>query len=206
MKIKHQKKKTAKQLGNELEKEIKKIARKHKYKVISNIYIGYKTYDRKQKYVEVDIVLINQKGIVVIEAKNYRGSISGDIKDIYWKVNYADSGKNYNLYNPVKQNESHTNKVKTFLNVKSDIVNSLIIFSDSSNLNISNDNEVECNIKLLNELPEYLNSLKENKDVLTEKKVHSYVEKLKKRTKVSSLIKKRHKKQVKQYKNNTFKS
>lgn len=194
------KKQTAKQIGNELEKEIKKIARKYKYKVVSNIYIGYKTYERKQKYVEVDIALINKKGIIVIEAKNYSGKITGKEKDTYWNVKY-DSGKAFTLYNPILQNQSHTQKVKTFLNVKEEVLKSFIVFSDMSQLEIESTKDMK-NYVITDFKNIHLDFERHNKqdDILSEAKIKSYFEKLKKRTKVSSLIKKRHKKIVKNYK------
>jgi len=55
---------------------------------------------------EIDVVFITQKGIFVIESKNYSGWIFGDEKSAYWTAMLPDKSKN-RFYNPIKQNSTH---------------------------------------------------------------------------------------------------
>lgn len=55
---------------------------------------------------EIDVVYITQKGIFVIESKNYSGWIFGDENDSQWTAMLANKQKN-RFYNPIKQNRTH---------------------------------------------------------------------------------------------------
>lgn len=63
---------------------------------------------------EIDLVMIHEKGIIVIENKNYKGYIYGDDQDLYWTQVYG-KGKKRSFYNPVKQNKSHIRHLKQLL-------------------------------------------------------------------------------------------
>lgn len=68
-----------------------------KYKVINNIMlqVGNKT-------TQIDHVVVSNYGIFVIETKNYKGWITGNEFDEYWKQTiYKRKEK---LHNPIKQN------------------------------------------------------------------------------------------------------
>lgn len=65
--------------------------------------------------VQVDHILINSRGIFVIETKNYSGRIYGKENSLEWTqvLNY---GKVKNkLYNPLKQNKSHVYHISKLL-------------------------------------------------------------------------------------------
>lgn len=59
-------------------------------KLLLNVYLP--THDKKTT--EVDLIAITQKGVIVIENKNYRGAIYGSEQDVYWTQ--AFGGKNIN--------------------------------------------------------------------------------------------------------------
>lgn len=63
---------------------------------------------------EIDLVMVHKKGLIVIENKNYTGSIYGKNEDYYWTQILPDGGKR-SFYNPVKQNNSHIRHLKRFL-------------------------------------------------------------------------------------------
>lgn len=185
-------KKIAKKKGNELEKEIAKIARKNKFKVIKNSYIGFKSKG-KQKYTEVDIILINEKGIIVIESKNYNAIIKGNIEEKFIKAFY-ENDKEYLMFNPIIQNETHIWAIKNFLNLSDKIeIKNLIVTSNETKFEL--DKQVENIIKIDN-LDEYLKNINQQENILTEFKNDSYYNKLMKRTKVSKILKNRHINQV----------
>lgn len=189
---------TPKKKGNMFEMDIKKLARKHKFKVVPNIYIGYKTYDHKQKYVEIDIALISKKGIIIVEAKNYTSTVSGKYSDIYLKSAYVNSYKTFTIYNPILQNESHVKRVSNYLNL--DNLTSLIVFSDTTKLEIEGLKESNAHIINFKELSDYLIEFNKNPDIFSDAKYKSIINKLQKRNKVTPLVRKRHKKQVKKAK------
>lgn len=63
---------------------------------------------------EIDLVMVHKKGLIVIENKNYAGSIYGKEEDHYWTQIFPD-GEKRSFYNPVKQNDSHIRHLKRFL-------------------------------------------------------------------------------------------
>lgn len=63
---------------------------------------------------EIDLVMIHEKGIIVIENKNYKGYIYGAEDDLYWSQVYGKREKR-SFYNPVKQNQSHIRHLKRLL-------------------------------------------------------------------------------------------
>lgn len=80
-----------------------------------------------EKTSQIDHILINKKGIFVIETKNYSGRIYGQENQLEWTqvLNY---GKVKNkLYNPVKQNKTHIYHISNIIGEKLPI-HSVIVF------------------------------------------------------------------------------
>lgn len=80
--------------------------------------------------IQIDVLFITQKGIFVIESKNYSGSVSGAEYQNKWTL--RTSRKDYNFYNPITQNQTH-------INILSNIIHntrffSLIAFSERCDL------------------------------------------------------------------------
>jgi hypothetical protein len=80
--------------------------------------------------VQIDVLFITQKGIFVIESKNYSGNISGAEYQNKW--NLRTYRKNYDFYNPVAQNQTHINTLLKI--IRSPRFFSLIAFSERCNL------------------------------------------------------------------------
>ncbi len=76
--------------------------------VINNIIIK----DENDKTSQIDHILINPKGIFVIETKNYSGRIYGNEKQIEWTQVLAYGKVKNKLYNPIKQNNTHIYRLK----------------------------------------------------------------------------------------------
>lgn len=79
------------------------------------------------KTAQVDHVVINEKGVFVIETKNYSGRIYGRESHLEWTqvLNY---GKVKNkLYNPIKQNKTHIYYISKFL-PEAIPINSIVVF------------------------------------------------------------------------------
>ena len=73
-----------------------------KGKVLRNVYLPKKNGETS----EVDVIFITQKGIFVIESKNYSGWIFGDEKNQKWTAMLPNRQKNQ-FYNPILQNKTH---------------------------------------------------------------------------------------------------
>lgn len=82
-----------------------------KGKVLRNIYVPKDNGETS----EIDVVFITQKGIFVIESKNYSGWIFGDEKSVYWTAMLPNKVKN-KFYNPIKQNKTHIKWLGQYLN------------------------------------------------------------------------------------------
>ena len=59
---------------------------------------------------QIDHIVISATGILVIETKNWSGTVHGSPNLPYWTQVYA-SGKKYSVYNPLKQNLLHCQTV-----------------------------------------------------------------------------------------------
>ena len=67
---------------------------------------------------EIDIVMINSKGVFVIESKNYGGWIFGSEHQKYWYQTLPQSQSECHkerFYNPIMQNRGHLNHLKTLI-------------------------------------------------------------------------------------------
>lgn len=105
-------------LNNEALKELSYI------RTISNVYV-----ENNGNYTEIDVIALTDKGIYVMESKNYKGWIYGRANDTNWTQCFKN-GEKYKFYNPVKQNEGHINKLSQYLGIERNKMFSFIIFSD----------------------------------------------------------------------------
>lgn len=85
------------------------------------------------KTTEIDLVMINEKRIMVIESKNYSGWIYGSADEQYWTQSLNKNTKN-KFFNPIKQNEAHINALAKLLDMPLYNFSSYIIFSDDCTL------------------------------------------------------------------------
>ncbi|MGI6500890.1 MAG: NERD domain-containing protein [Anaerostipes sp.] len=126
---------------------------------------------------EIDVVFITQKGIFVIESKNYSGWIFGNEKDANWTVMLQNKTKNY-FYNPVKQNRAHIKWLGSYLSEEVPLF-SIIVFSERCELKkvtvISEDIPVIKRDRLYATIRSIWNK---NEDKLTKDKVNEIYEKL----------------------------
>lgn len=63
--------------------------------------------DKNGKSSQIDHLLINQSGILVVETKNYSGRIYGNEKQREWTQVLAYGRYKNSFYNPVRQNATH---------------------------------------------------------------------------------------------------
>lgn len=156
-------------------------------KIMRNVYIPKENGETT----EIDVVFITQKGIFVIESKNYSGWIFGNENDPFWTATLQNGLKN-KFYNPIKQNNTHMKWLGKYL--EEDIpLFSMIVFSErcelkkitveSSNVRVIKRDVLYAHIRDLWEQAE---------DKLDKEKVKEIYEKLKNLTHVSKDVKQEH--------------
>lgn len=103
---------------------------------------------------EIDVLLIHEKGLFVIESKNYSGHIWGSPKDNQW-TQVLSHRNHFRFYNPVMQNRGHVKNLITVLSYSlqdayRDIpVYSVIVFSDKTDIEKVDKNGLDANIKII---------------------------------------------------------
>lgn len=96
--------------------------------ILKNVYIPKDNGETS----EIDLVYITQKGIFVIESKNYSGWIFGSESDYYWTQSLPNGKKN-RFYNPILQNRTHIKWLLQYLGEEVPFF-SLIVFSERCKL------------------------------------------------------------------------
>lgn len=81
---------------------------------------------------EIDLLFITEKGIFVIESKNYSGWIFGSEEQFKWTASLPGGHKEH-FYNPIKQNRSHIKWLANYLGENTPYF-SLIVFSERCEL------------------------------------------------------------------------
>lgn len=109
-------------------------------RIVSNLWIPK---NAEGDTCEIDMVLIHQKGIFVIENKNYTGCIYGSEADREWCQ--VTGGQHYSFYNPIRQNSFHIRHLRHFLTDRLDcmgygadgtVYDSVITFNGGARLRI----------------------------------------------------------------------
>lgn len=98
------------------------------YYVINNL-----TFDDGNKSAQIDHLIIDRSGIVVIETKNRVGKIYGKEGDLNWTVVYKFGKERAAFLNPIKQNEGHIKSLKKVLS-KEVPLHSIIVFTTSADI------------------------------------------------------------------------
>lgn len=104
------------QIGKQGEEEtIRELERiRGAKRIFHNVYVPLQD---KKNTTEIDMVMLHEKGIFVIENKNYSGQIYGDEEEARWRQVQKKNGRNREktFYNPVWQNRTHIRNLKRFL-------------------------------------------------------------------------------------------
>lgn len=136
------------------EKKLKRVSLfGRKGRILRNVYLPKDDGTTS----EVDVLFITQKGIFVIESKNYSGWIFGDEKGKYWTAMLANKTKNQ-FYNPILQNKSHIKWMANYVGPDIPLF-SLIVFSE------------RCELKKVNLISEDLYVIKRDKVYATVKQI-----------------------------------
>ena len=99
---------------------------------------------------QIDLLIIGNKGIYVVEVKNYpNATIYGNPNNAKW--HYYTHGKKYDIYSPIKQNKKHAEYLKTFLHQFGDIPCYSVITMICEDFKLNGD--MEPNTVICNSLP-----------------------------------------------------
>lgn len=157
------------------EKQLYKIAKhhKHSYHIFLNLPIRY-----KRNRSEIDMLMVGEKGILIVEVKNHSGTIIGGDKDEHWcqYKHYKDGHSTESeMKNPVKQISRQRDILKNILRSEGyDVwIDGVVFFSNPFvrlKLNLSNSNSyvVSGEKELDKFITEYECSRKASSDDITE--------------------------------------
>ena len=81
---------------------------------------------------EIDVLFVTEKGIFVIESKNYSGWIFGSEGQFKWTASLPNGQKN-RFYNPISQNKNHIKWLSGYLSEDIPLF-SIIVFSERCEL------------------------------------------------------------------------
>ena len=157
---------------------------KYPHKIIYNCYIP-KT---NGETTEIDIVAITEKGIWVIENKNYKGWIFGDAYSKKW-CQTLNKNK-YFFYNPIWQNKTHIKYLSNILSsMPENYFKSIIVFNRATIKKVS----LPDNNTYVFDMGQLRNFLKEpHLNLLSPEQINAIYEKLLPYTNVSKEQKKTH--------------
>lgn len=162
-------------------------------KSLHNIYVPY-----KGRTSEIDVMLIHEKGIFVIESKNYSGWIFGSAEQQKW-TQCINKNTKEQFYNPIKQNRTHINALSEFIKMDKSKIKSFIVFSERCELKKVPENTEEYTITKRDNLLTLIKKEIEEKDnIFSKDEVNEIEEKLKPLTNVSEEEKKKHIKDIKE--------
>lgn len=127
---------------------------KEKYMIVNDVTL--KLEDGKTA--QIDHIVVSEYGVFVIETKNYKGWIVGKENDHYWKqIIYKRKEK---LYNPLKQNEVHIERLKELLNHIPDIpFVSIVVFTGRADIKVETTKHLIYSWKLPKVIESYLEKL-----------------------------------------------
>ncbi len=162
------------------------------FKSLHNIYIPY-----KGKTSEIDVLLIHEKGLFVIESKNYSGWIFGSEDQYKWTQVLNKQNKN-KFYNPIKQNETHIKALSQYIDTDRKQMISFIVFSERCELkNVPEDTEQYKILRRHHLLRELRKELNKRESVFTYEDIKDIYDSLKPLTEVTEKVKQEHIERIK---------
>lgn len=94
---------------------------------------------------EIDVVMLHEKGIFVIESKNYSGWIFGTAEQRNWTISFNAKSK-VHFNNPINQNRVHVRALSDWLGLGTSAFHSYIVFSKRCELKKVPPNTAEYSI------------------------------------------------------------
>lgn len=144
------------------------------FHIIPNAVLKY-----GEKRSEMDTIVIGPTGVFIIEVKNYKGIIEGNMSDHNLKQTKPDNyGKMFTktFYNPCKQVATHRYTLNGVLRVSgiSTYINICVFFANKdAQLSVNNDNNSDC--KIFQDYSKLVNYIKSGKNSLPEDRVRDII-------------------------------
>jgi hypothetical protein len=145
-------------------------------------------FKQENKTIQIDHILVCKKGVIVIETKNYSGTIYGTDNQSEWTQCLGYGKIKNTFYNPVKQNASHCYYIRSILDKNIPVI-SLVVFVDNNTKFIESSYTINlCDLKrFLYTLPDVLSceqivecSYKINNNLHTEISNRQHIKNIKK--------------------------
>lgn len=133
------------------------------YYLINNLVLE----DKKNFTHQIDHIVITQKGIYVIETKNYYGEISTNANDSIWLRRIKDKVDTFG--NPIHQNQSHIRAIKDLIGNKYEYI-SLVVFVRNNAPYMPDDNVIN-----LDDLMLFMNEYPTNSHITLEEMKKIYI-------------------------------
>lgn len=119
---------------NRVKRIIGKTIENEQY-VINNLILA-----NEGKTSQIDHIVINKRGMFVIETKNYSGEIYGSENQREWTQVLAYGNVKNKLYNPLKQNATHVYNIKKIIGKIP--VHSVVVFVQNNTHHIEANNVI----------------------------------------------------------------
>lgn len=156
-------------------------------KVLRNVYVPKDNGETS----EIDVLFVTQKGIFVIESKNYSGWVFGNEADRNWTVSLPNGQKN-RFYNPIKQNRSHVKWLAKYLGDNTPLF-SVVVFSERCELKKVTVESDDASVVKRDRLYATVRRIWDNaEDVFGDEEVESLYERLRVLTNVDEAAKRAH--------------
>ena len=120
--------------GNKIRKYQPEIYGESPWKIIQN---KGRYYEVVPMSTQIDHLIVSPYGLFIIETKNHKGFIFGDMDNKIWtQVLNGENGKrvyggrtHYTFYNPVKQNQGHILELSKQLKIPINYMTGMIVFT-----------------------------------------------------------------------------
>ena len=177
-------------VGEETTEAIVSRIKECKY-ILTNLYIP----TAKGGTTEIDLVAFTNRGLLVLETKNYSGTIHGDEESDQWFASVY-SQNNY-FHNPLKQNATHIKYLDRAITLNIPIY-SIIVFSDRCSLEYLSDSFRDVYVCQMSTLRDTINEIfNENPACVSSFILNTVYSDLEKYTNPSKEIIQKHKEYVK---------
>ncbi len=169
-----------------------RIIEKHalnSHQQLVNVYVPKR---KSQDLTELDLLYIDRTGLYVIESKNYSGWIFGNEAHQHWTQTMPNK-KKFKFYNPIRQNATHIRAVQDFLALPSEVIHSVIIFSERCELKKIEVTSHNVHVIKREDLQHFIETRKQaGKQYFTKAEIEAIYKKLLPQMQVSQEVKSRH--------------
>lgn len=87
-------------------------------------------YEEVKMSTQIDHVIVSPYGLFVIETKNHKGWVFGDVAGQVWTQVLVGGRAKYTFYNPVRQNEGHMVNLSKQLGLGRQFMTGMIVFTN----------------------------------------------------------------------------